>query len=66
LEAAWGFSRGTLGLLDISYFTVGIFFSFVFGYLAVKFLVSYLSKHGLGGFVWYRIFLAGLVLLMLR
>lgn len=43
----------------------GCLVAFVSSALAIKWLVSYLSKHGLGLFAWYRIGLAILVLLFL-
>lgn len=43
-------------------FAAGLITSAVVGYLAIKFLLSFLQKHGVGVFVWYRILL-GLVVI---
>lgn len=51
----------TFGPLNL---VVGFLASFVFAALAVKWLVSYLQKHGMEGFGWYRI-AAGLAVLAL-
>lgn len=45
-------------------FAAGIIASAVSGYLAIKFLISYLGKHGLGVFAYYRISLGTLILAM--
>lgn len=63
LETFLGIIHGVVLFSELTYFATGMVFSFIFGYLAVKFLVSYLSKHGLWGFVWYRVILAILVIL---
>lgn len=49
-DAAWGCILGTLG-------------SAVVGYLAIRFLIRYLARHSLNIFVWYRLALAGAVVL---
>jgi len=49
-HAAWGCILGTLG-------------SAVVGYLAIRFLIRYLARHSLNIFVWYRLALAGAVVL---
>jgi undecaprenyl-diphosphatase len=49
-HAAWGCILGTLS-------------SAVVGYLAIRFLIRYLERHSLNLFVWYRLALAGLVVL---
>lgn len=49
-HAAWGCILGTLS-------------AGVVGYIAVKFLIRYLERHSLNIFVWYRLALAGLVVL---
>jgi undecaprenyl-diphosphatase len=41
----------------------GVLAAFVSGYIAIKFLLGYLSRYGLGIFAWYRIGL-GVILLM--
>ncbi len=40
---------------------VGNFVAFVSGIVAVHFLLSYLSKHGLAAFGWYRLGLATII-----
>jgi undecaprenyl-diphosphatase len=45
-------------------YAAGIIAAFVSGYLAIKFLLNYLSKHGLGVFAAYRI-AVGVVILMI-
>jgi undecaprenyl-diphosphatase len=45
---------------------LGIFVAFVSAALAVKWLVSYLTRHGLALFAWYRFILAGLVVYLPR
>jgi undecaprenyl-diphosphatase len=42
----------------------GILAAFVSGYLSIKFLLQYLSKHGLGVFAAYRI-VVGIFILMI-
>ena len=50
-HAAWGCILGTLC-------------SAVVGYLAIRFLIRYLERHSLNIFVWYRLALAGAVVLL--
>ncbi len=45
-------------------FAVGVLFSAVVGYLSIKFFLSYLNRHSLSLFVWYRLALAGAILLL--
>ncbi len=47
-HAAWGCTLGTIS-------------SAVVGYLAIRFLIRYLERHSLNIFVWYRLALAGAV-----
>ncbi len=49
---------------DAGLFTVGILSAFLSGLLAIKFLLSYLSKHTLNVFAYYRIALGIVVLLV--
>ena len=42
-------------------FALGTVFSAVVGYLCIKFLLQYLSRHSLNLFIWYRLALAGVV-----
>jgi undecaprenyl-diphosphatase len=46
-------------------FVVGIVTSAVVGYLAVKYLIRFLAKHSLDVFAWYRLVLAGSVVVWL-
>jgi undecaprenyl-diphosphatase len=41
---------------------IAIFFAFVFGYASIAFLLRFLTTHGLGVFVGYRVVLGGIVL----
>lgn len=50
-HAAWGCILGTLSAA-------------VVGYLAIRFLIRYLERHSLNIFVWYRLALAGAVVLL--
>jgi undecaprenyl-diphosphatase len=47
-----------------AYFVLGILAAFVSGYLAIKFMLSYLSRHGLAVFAWYRVAFGILILLV--
>lgn len=51
--------------LGIGPMTVGFLVATVAAALAVKWLVSYLTKHGLVAFGWYRLALAGLFLVLI-
>ena len=62
---AKGFS--VLRASDLPAFAIGTAVSFLFGWLAVRFLIRFLSRHTLTVFGWYRLALAaGIGLLMLR
>lgn len=54
-----------LQALSVGPVLLGCIVAFIASALAIKWLVSYLSKHGLALFAWYRIALAALVLLFL-
>lgn len=56
-------SRDLLTVSDLPFFMAGFFVSFVTAFLAVKYFIRFVSKHSLQGFGWYRLVLAGLVLL---
>lgn len=51
-----------LSLSHVPLFAVGTLVSFIFGWLAVKLLIRYLSQHTLTVFGWYRMVVAILVL----
>ena len=53
----------SLSLDDLPVFAVGFVASFVFGLLAVKGLIHFISRHTFVGFAWYRIAFGGVVLL---
>ncbi|MDR1349391.1 MAG: undecaprenyl-diphosphate phosphatase [Zoogloeaceae bacterium] len=48
---------------DLPVFTVGFVASFIFGLLAVKGLIYFVSRHTFNSFAWYRIVFGGVVLL---
>ena len=61
------------GLVNVGYFTdgatlpqltVGFLTAALFGFLSIKYLLRYLSKHGFGVFVWYRFLLALAIVLV--
>jgi undecaprenyl-diphosphatase len=52
-----------LRLANLPVFVVGFVASFIFGLLAVKGLIRFVSRHTFVGFAWYRIAFGGLVLL---
>jgi undecaprenyl-diphosphatase len=45
--------------------TLGFIISFTTGYLCIRWLIPYLERHSLRVFAWYRLGLAGIVLLIL-
>jgi undecaprenyl-diphosphatase len=45
-------------------FALGTVFSAIVGYLCIKFLLQYLNRHSLNLFVWYRLALAGIVVVL--
>ena len=49
-----------------SLYLAGIVAAFVAGYLAIKFLINYLGKHGLAIFAYYRIVAGVIILLLVR
>lgn len=59
-------SREHLGLEHLPLFAVGFVASFVFAYLAVRWLVAFVGAHSLRPFAWYRIGLALLVFWVFR
>ncbi|NDV62744.1 undecaprenyl-diphosphate phosphatase [Puniceicoccales bacterium CK1056] len=70
LTAAAGYKAVSSGpalflAIDMGPLLLGIFVAFVSAALAVKWLVSYLTRHGLAIFAWYRFVLAGLVIFFL-
>lgn len=70
LSAASGYKMVTDGsqmirALEIGPVIVGCLVAFISAALAVKWLVSYLSRHGLALFAWYRIVLAIAVLIVI-
>ncbi len=70
LSAAAGYKTVTSGpalylAIDMGPMLLGIFVAFVSAAIAVKWLVRYLTRHGLALFAWYRFVLAGLVVYFL-
>lgn len=53
---------GRMSGSELSFFGVGIFFSGVFGYLSIAYLLKFLTKHGLYPFIIYRVILGVVVL----
>ena len=50
---------------SISVYAAGIISSAIFGFIAVKFLLKYISNHNFNIFVYYRLFLSLLIILFL-
>lgn len=70
LSAAAGYKAVSSGpalflAIDLGPLVLGIAVAFVSAAVAVKWLVSYLTRHGLALFAWYRFVLAGLVFFFL-
>lgn len=70
LSAAAGYKAVSSGpelfmAIELGPILLGILVAFVSAALAVKWLVSYLTRHGLAIFAWYRFALAALVLFVL-
>ncbi len=70
LTAAAGYKAVSSGpelfvAIEMGPLLLGIFVAFVSAALAVKWLVSYLTRHGLALFAWYRFALAALVVFLL-
>ncbi len=59
-------SRQHLGSEHVPLFAVGFVASFVFAYLAVRWLMAFVGGHSLRPFAWYRIAMAVLVLWVFR
>lgn len=59
------FKSGTLELINnnLTMFITGIIVSFITGMICIKFLLSYLKKHGFKAFMIYRILLSIIVIL---
>jgi len=64
------FSAGILQLKQLQVadlnipFITGVAVSALVGYLTIKFLLSYLTRHGFGLFVWYRLLLGIIVIIV--
>lgn len=50
---------------DVKVFVIGVTVSFVSGLLCIKFLLQYIKKHDYNIFMWYRLFMALIVLITL-
>jgi undecaprenyl-diphosphatase len=55
-------SREYLAMEHLPLFAIGFVASFIFAYVAVKWLVRFVGAHTLTPFAWYRLALAGVVL----
>src|SRR5262249_51170046 len=65
LKSLWDMYKiGQLGSIGLS-LTVGAVVAFVTGLAAIHFLITYLKKHNLNLFIWYRIIVAVLILVFL-
>ncbi len=51
-------SIDTFQMADLAFFAYGIFFSFIFALLAIKFFISFVSHYTLKVFAYYRIIIA--------
>ncbi len=51
-------SFSTFTMDDLTFFAYGIFFSFIFALLAIKFFISFVSRFSLNVFAYYRIIVA--------
>lgn len=70
LSAAAGYKTVSSGpelflAIEIGPLLLGIFVAFISAALAIKWLVAYLTRHGLSIFAWYRFALAALVVIFL-
>jgi undecaprenyl-diphosphatase len=54
-------SSDALASMDMNAAIVGVVFAFIAAAIAIKWLVAYLSKHGLALFGWYRLALAAII-----
>ena len=50
---------------DLKIFIIGVLISFISGLLCIKFLLQYIKKHDYNIFMWYRLIMALVVLLVL-
>ena len=50
---------------DVKAFVIGLVVSFVSGLLCIRFLLNYVKKHDYDIFMWYRLIMALIVLLVL-
>ena len=60
--------KGEMGSLisyDITSFIIGVVVSFVMGMICISFLMRYIKKHDYKIFMWYRLFMALAVLIVL-
>lgn len=61
-------SFGSSGISEIAanpgVFAVGVVSAFVSGYMAIKFMLSFLNNHGLAPFAYYRIIVGVIILIM--
>jgi undecaprenyl-diphosphatase len=55
-------NAATIGREWIAYYLIGLATAFVFGWLAIGFLVRFLQRHRMDIFAWYRMVLAAVVL----
>lgn len=66
LEVTVAFFHGSTNGSEISFFMLGIMSSALSGWLAIKFLLTYLNHHSLKVFIIYRIILAIVILIFLK
>ena len=61
------FSEGGTELItsNLTTLIVGNVVAFIVALLAIKFFISFVTKHGFKAFGWYRIIVGGIILIML-
>ncbi len=64
-KSGWELRRVSLSAAEQQAFAIGLVTSAVVGYLAITFLLRYLAGHRLDVFAWYRLILAGVLLIFL-
>jgi undecaprenyl-diphosphatase len=63
-EVIKGAQTGAMTFNELILFPVGFIAAAIMGYLCIRFLIGYLQRHTVGLFVWYRLALAALIVLV--